>query len=74
MRVVPGDPGKSVLYQKLLEQKPSDPIKTCGVQMPADAKTFRTNNTSELVFSGSTLAADLQQLVHDWIEEGAQDN
>ena len=68
MRVVPWQPDHSILYQKL---SPSPP---CGIQMPADSTTFSTNGTSELKFSGAPLSADQQQLIHDWIQEGAQDN
>ena len=68
MRVVPGQPGQSIMYQKLL---PSPP---CGIQMPADSTTFSTNGTSELKFSGPALSADQLQLVHDWIQQGAQYN
>jgi hypothetical protein len=68
MRVVPWQPDQSIMYQKLL---PSPP---CGIQMPADSTTFYTNGTSDLKFSGTALAADDLQLIHDWIQEGAQDN
>ncbi|MES1188185.1 MAG: hypothetical protein ABUL60_30490 [Myxococcales bacterium] len=56
------------MYQKLL---PSPP---CGIQMPADTTTFSTNGTSELKFSGAELSPEQQQLVYDWIQEGAQNN
>jgi len=65
MRVVPGDPDTSVMYEKL---SPSPP---CGTQMPADSTTFSTNGTSDLTFSGTALPADQLQLIHDWIQEGA---
>ena len=68
MRVAPGRPDLSIMYQKLL---PSPP---CGIQMPADTTTFSTNGTSELKFSGAELSAEQQQLVYDWIQEGAQNN
>jgi hypothetical protein len=68
LRVAPGHPDESILYQKLL---PSPP---CGIQMPADTATFSTNVTSELMFSGPGLPADQQQLIYDWIQEGAQNN
>jgi hypothetical protein len=42
--------------------------------MPADTTTFSTNGTSELKFSGAELSAEQQQLVYDWIQEGAQNN
>jgi hypothetical protein len=56
------------MYQKL---SPSPP---CGIQMPADATTFSTNGTSELKFSGPPLSAEQQELIYNWILEGAQDN
>lgn len=68
LRVAPGRPNDSILYQKLL---PSPP---CGIQMPADTATFSTNGTSNLTFSGPALSADQLQLIHDWIQEGAQNN
>jgi hypothetical protein len=68
LRVAPGHPEESILYQKLL---PSPP---CGIQMPADTRTFSTNGTSNLIFSGTSLPADQLQLIHDWIQEGAQNN
>ena len=68
MRVVPWQPQQSIMYQKL---SPSPP---CGIQMPADSTTFSTNGTSELKFSGPALSADQQQLIYNWIQEGAQDN
>jgi hypothetical protein len=75
MRVVPGQPDTSIMYLKLLDQMPSDTTMTrCGNQMPLDMTTFRTNGISEFKFSGPTLPADQQQRIHDWIQEGAQDN
>ena len=68
MRVVPWQPDRSVMYQKL---SPSPP---CGIQMPADLTTFSTNGTSELKFSGPPLSADQQQLIYNWIQEGAQND
>ena len=68
LRVAPGHPDDSILYQKLL---PSPP---CGTQMPADTTTFSTNGTSDLTFSGTALPADQQQLIYDWIQDGAQNN
>jgi hypothetical protein len=49
--VVPGDPEKSVMYLKLLDQMPSGTPR-CGIQMPADMTTFRTNGLSMLKFLG----------------------
>lgn len=68
MRVIPWQPDHSILYQKL---SPSPP---CGIQMPADSTHFYTNGTSDLTFSGTALPADQQKLIHDWIQEGAQDD
>jgi hypothetical protein len=67
-RVVPWDPDQSVMYRKL------SPMPPCGVQMPADKTTFSTNGTSNLKFSGVPLPAEQQQLIYNWIQEGAQDN
>ncbi len=67
-RVVPWDPDQSVMYRKL------SPTPPCGVQMPADKTTFSTNGTSDLKFSGAALPADQQQLIYNWIAEGAQNN
>ena len=50
-RVVSGDPEKSVFYLKLLDQMPSGTAR-CGIQMPADMTTFRTNGLSVLRFLG----------------------
>jgi hypothetical protein len=68
MRVAPGRPDISIMYQKL---SPSPP---CGIQMPADTTAFSTNGTSELKFSGPPLSPDQQQLIYNWIQEGAQNN
>jgi hypothetical protein len=68
IRVVPWQPDISIMYQKL---SPSPP---CGIQMPADSATYSTNGTSELTFSGPALPSDQQQLIYNWIQEGAQDN
>ena len=65
-RVVPGQPDNSVLYQKVSEAMP------CGSQMPANVDVLKASGTS--TFSGAVLAADQQQLIHDWIAAGAQDN
>jgi hypothetical protein len=56
------------MYQKL---SPSPP---CGIQMPADSAMYSTNGTSDLTFSGPALSSDQQQLIYNWIQEGAQDN
>lgn len=83
MRVVPGQPEASVMYQKLLDQDqlPAE-IARCGIQMPADTTNYSTNladpsilaQTSTLKFSGPSLPAPELQRIHDWIQEGAQDN
>ncbi len=64
-RVVPWDADQSVMYRKL------SPTPPCGAQMPADKATFSTNGTSDVKFSGTPLSADQQQLIHDWIQDGA---
>jgi hypothetical protein len=56
------------MYQKL------SPLPPCGIQMPADSTMYSTNGISDLKFSGPALPADEQQLIYDWIQEGAQDN
>ena len=66
-RVVPGDPGSSMLYRKVSESTPP-----CGSQMPADINQFLTTGVS--VFSGTALSADQQLLIQDWIQDGAQNN
>ena len=73
-RVVPGDPGKSVLYLKLLDDTDAGTTMRCGIQMPMDMTTFRTNGISDLKFSGVTLPTDEQRRIHEWIQEGAQNN
>ena len=66
-RVVPGQPDTSIMYLKV-----SEPTPPCGSQMPADPQTLLTTGTA--VFSGTALTADQLQLLHDWIQEGAQNN
>jgi hypothetical protein len=68
MRVAPWQPDHSIFYLKLL---PSPP---CGIQMPADSTGFYTNGTSDLKFSGKALSTDAQQLIYNWILEGAPYN
>lgn len=67
MRVVPYDPDKSVLYQKLSALRLQ-----CGTQMPANIEQTLIQGFS--VYTGPELPADQQQLIHDWIQEGAQNN
>jgi hypothetical protein len=66
-RVVPGQPEASIMYLKV-----SEPTPPCGSQMPADVQTMLLDGYSK--FSGNALSADQQQLIHDWIQEGAQNN
>lgn len=66
-RVIPGNPGASIMYLKVSETMPP-----CGSQMPADPDVLTAQGTS--VFSGTALPDDQQQLIHDWIQAGAQNN
>ncbi|MGD0673876.1 MAG: hypothetical protein ABSC94_00565 [Polyangiaceae bacterium] len=66
-RVVPGDPGNSIMYLKVSKAMPP-----CGSQMPADEATLRASGTS--TFSGTPLSSDQQQLIYNWIADGAQNN
>ena len=66
-RVVPGRPDISIFYLKVSETMPP-----CGPQMPADPAKLIAAGSS--VFSGTALSAAQQQLIHDWIQEGAQNN
>ena len=66
-RVVPGDPDHSLLYLKV-----SQTMAPCGARMPANPTTLLTNGTSE--FSGTPLPDDQQQLIADWIANGAQND
>jgi hypothetical protein len=66
-RVVPGNPDASIMYLKISETMPP-----CGSQMPADPGVLTAQGTS--VFSGTALPDDQQQLIHDWIQAGAQNN
>ncbi len=79
MRVVPGHPESSIMYQKLSFPPP------CGIQMPADSASYSTNGTSDLTFfrcdagappncRDATLPAEESQRIFDWIKEGAQYN
>jgi hypothetical protein len=70
-RVVPYDPEDSALYQKVSEANPP-----CGVQMPADPNQLWPSGPTPqaVVFSGTALPADQQQLIYNWIKEGAQNN
>jgi hypothetical protein len=64
-RVVPGDPDHSLLYRKVSETP-------CGARMPANPTTLLTKGISE--FSGTPLPDDQQQLIADWIANGAKDD
>ncbi len=66
-RVIPGQPDQSILYLKVSQSSPP-----CGSQMPADPATLTATGTS--VFSGTALPEEQQQLIHDWILDGAQNN
>jgi hypothetical protein len=69
MRVVPGAPDKSVMYQKLFPA----PTLTCGAQMPADINLFLTQGMPT-VFSGTALIQENLDLIQNWIKDGAQNN
>jgi hypothetical protein len=66
-RVIPGQPDQSILYLKVSQAMPP-----CGSQMPADPVALTATGAS--VFSGTALPTDQQQLIHDWILGGAQNN
>ena len=66
-RVVPGYPQSSIFYLKVSESMPP-----CGAQMPSDPTTLETTGTS--VFSGTALTTDQQNVIYNWILDGAQDN
>jgi predicted CxxxxCH...CXXCH cytochrome family protein len=70
-RVLPYHPEKSILYLKVSETNPP-----CGVQMPADPYAQWPSGTTnpQTVFSGTPLPADQQQLIYNWIKDGAQNN
>jgi hypothetical protein len=66
-RVVPFQPTTSVMYLKVSQTTPP-----CGNQMPADPTVLLTKQTS--MFSGTALSMDQQQLIFNWIADGAQNN
>jgi hypothetical protein len=66
-RVVPFQPAASVMYLKVSQTTPP-----CGNQMPADPTVLLTKQTS--MFSGTALSMDQQQLIFNWIADGAQNN
>jgi hypothetical protein len=66
-RVVPFDPDNSILYQKVHSTNP------CGARMPADVNLiWPTGAATNSVFSGTPLSTENQQLIYDWIKEGAK--
>ena len=76
MRVLPGNPEASFMYLKVLDPLPAGRTTRCsgGVEMPADETNYSTNGDSAPSFSGHPLSAEEQQRIHDWIQDGAQDN
>jgi hypothetical protein len=66
-RVVPFQPQASIMYLKVSQSMPP-----CGSQMPADQTVLLTKGSA--VFSGTPLSSDQQQLIYNWIADGAQDN
>ncbi len=70
-RVIPYQPENSLLYLKVSKANPP-----CGVQMPADpVQLWPTGPVGGMaVFSGTAVPANEQQLIYDWIKEGAQNN
>ena len=80
MRVLPGQPEASVMYIKVLDPLPTG-MNRCGTEMPADTTNYSTNlgDPSNLaqtstVTPGPALPTEEQTRIHDWIQEGAQDN
>jgi hypothetical protein len=68
LRVVPHSPEASIMYLKVSQTSPP-----CGVQMPANPYVLTLKGGSA-VFSGTPLTAEEQQLIYNWIQEGAQNN
>jgi hypothetical protein len=66
-RVIPGDPEDSIMYLKVSQASPP-----CGVQMPADVGALTQMGSA--AFSGTALTADQQNLIYNWILEGAPNN
>jgi hypothetical protein len=67
-RVVPGDPDSSIMYLKVAKTQPP-----CGVRMPANIDSARLPSP-KAEFSGVPLSDDEQNLIRNWIAEGAQNN
>jgi hypothetical protein len=65
-RVIPGDPDHSLLYLKVSQPMP------CGARMPANPMILLTKGTSE--FSGTPLPEEQQQLIAEWIANGAKND
>jgi hypothetical protein len=65
-RVIPGDPQDSIFYLKISESMPP-----CGAQMPSSVTALEQGNST---FTGPALPADEQQLIYNWILEGAPNN
>ena len=66
-RVVPFQPAASLMYLKVSQTMPP-----CGSQMPADPTTLLTKGSA--VFAGNALSSDEQQLIYNWIKDGAQND
>ena len=66
-RVVPFQPAASLMYEKVNKAMPP-----CGSQMPANPTELLTKGSA--VFSGTALSSDQQQLIYDWIADGAQND
>jgi hypothetical protein len=71
LRVIPYNPAGSILYQVVSQANPP-----CGVQMPADPSQLFPLGAANAdpVFSGKALSSGDQQLIYDWIKEGAQND
>jgi len=68
-RVIPGDPNGSILYLKISETNPA-----CGIQMPANTALFMETAGGTTKFTGPALTTAQQQLIYNWILNGAQNN
>jgi hypothetical protein len=76
-RVVPYQPEESLLYQKVAPSYwAPGMIPPCGAQMPADPNQMWPSGAAiqQVVFSGTPLTDQQQQLIYNWIKEGAQNN
>ena len=70
-RVVPGDPGSSMLFLKVQDPEPA-PL-PCGSEMPADINQFLTYGNVVFI-AGTALLQEKQDLIQNWIQDGAQNN